>query len=435
MISNFSELGLSFSAVRDISIAAESNDITKISRTTKIFKRWIWFSGLLGATITVILSTYLSRIAFGNTEYTWAFILMSSTLLLSTLAMGNKIILQGMRRLRDIAKSTVIGSIAGLFTSIPLYYFFGIKGIVPAFIVAAITSVITTSYFARKIEYKHVEVSYKETFREGREMVKLGILMMISVLLGSLVTYLVNAFIRYKGGVSDVGLYQAGLSISNQFIGLVFVAMGTDYFPRLAGISSDNAKIREMANQQAEIVILIAAPLLIALLVLTPIIVRLLLSPEFLTIIEFIRWLAFGLLFKAALYSVGYIAFAKGDKKVFFAVDGIMGNTMTLIFNIIAYNFWGLKGMGISYLVSYVFFFIFIQILTKRLYSFTFTRTFYRLFLFFLILSLITLILTFLSGDIVIYFGGGIIFILSGIFSLRELDKRIGLKNLLIKST
>ena len=118
-------------------------------------------------------------------------------------------------------------------------------------------------------------MTYKETLHDGKEMTKLGVLMMISLFLGALVTYVLNAFIRYKGGISDVGLYQAGLSISDRFIGLVFVAMGTDFFPRLSGISKDNEKVREMVNQQAEIVVLIAAPLLIALLILAPLILRL----------------------------------------------------------------------------------------------------------------------------------------------------------------
>lgn len=432
MISNITGLGINFSAVRDISLAAETNDIARISRTTKVFRRWIWFGGLLGVVVTIGFAPILSKVTFGNKEYTWAFMWLSCILLLNTLTLGNITILQGMRRLRDMAKSSVIGSVVGLFISVPLYYFYGMKGIIPVIILAAVTSFFVSSCYTRKIRQEPITVSFKDTICDGQEMVKLGVIVMITVFLGALVTYIVNTFIRYKGGISDVGLYQAGLSISNQFIGLVFVAMGSDYFPRLSGISADNMKVKEMVNQQAEIVVLIAAPLLIALLVTAPVIIRLLLSPEFYPIIEFIRWLALGMMFKAASYSVGYIAFAKGDKKVFFIVEGIMGNSMTLLFNIIAYNFWGLKGIGISFLASYVIYFITILIITNKLYSFEFRPTFFRIFIFFLTLYLIAFILTFVSDAVWVYAGGGILFILSVIFSLRETDKRIGLKTLLI---
>ncbi len=172
-----------------------------------------------------------------------AFIWLSSVLLINALAKGNLTILQGMRQLRAIAKSTVIGSVIGVFTAFPLYYYFGVEGIIPAIIIAALTSLAVSTYYTKKIKLRSVNVTYKETLYDGKEMTKLGVLMMISLFLGALVTYVLNAFIRYKGGISDVGLYQAGLSISDRFIGLVFVAMGTDFFPRLSGISKDNERL------------------------------------------------------------------------------------------------------------------------------------------------------------------------------------------------
>jgi O-antigen/teichoic acid export membrane protein len=432
MIQTISGLGLSFSAVRDISMATETHDLKKISRTRKVFQRWIWFSGLLGAVITIVFSPFLSKVTFGNKEYAWAFVWLSITLLLNALAKGNNTLLQGMRRLRDTAKASVIGSVVGLFVSVPLYYFYGIKGIVPALIFAAVTAYIASLFFTRKIEQEPVTVTGRETIREGQEMVKLGIIQMISYFLGTLAVYVVNTFVRYKGGFADVGLYQAGLSLTNQFVGLVFVAMGSDYFPRLSAISSDNVKVREMVNQQAEIVILIAAPLLIALLVTAPVIIHLLLSPEFYSITLFIRWLAIGMIFKAASYSVGYIAFAKGDKKVFFIVDGVIGNGLQLLFNIVAYNFWGLKGMGISFLVTFSVYFITIQIITYKLYSFSFNKVFFRLFISFLVLCLMAFIFTSMNNKIVEFGVGSTLFIISAIFSFHEIDKRTGLKAVLL---
>ena len=36
--------------------------------------------------------------------------------------------------------------------------------------------------------------------------------------------------------------------------------MGLDYFPRLAAISQDNVKVKEMVNQQIEVVLFLMAP-------------------------------------------------------------------------------------------------------------------------------------------------------------------------------
>lgn len=432
MLSNIVGLGLNFSAIRDISIAAETKDERKLSHIISIFKNWTWATGLLGVIVTIIFAPILSKITFGNKEYTWAFIWLSITLLLNALTKSNIAILQGLRKLRETAKSSVIGSLVGLFTSIPLYYFFDTKGIIPAIILASITIYIVSAIYTKKIKLVKKQASATESLTTGFEMVKLGAVMMISVFLGTLVTFIINAFIRYKGGFADVGLYQAGLSITNQFIGLVFASMGSDFFPRLSAISDDNTKVREMVNQQAEIVLLIAAPLLVALLVSAPLIIRILLSTEFYPIIDFVRWLALGMLFKAATYSIGYIAFAKGDKKVFFLFDGLCGNISTLILNVVAYNFWGLNGLGMSFLLNFLIFFIATYLLTKSRYDFSFSKSFYRVFIFFVVICVFTFIMTFIIHSIWMYVFGFLLFVISSIFSIIEIDKRIGLKTILI---
>lgn len=430
MIGSITGLGLSFSAVRNISQANDTNDLNAISHTIIIFRRWIWLSSILGVVVTIFFAPTLSQFTFGNKEYTWSFIWLSSILLLNSLTNGNIALLQGTRRLKDIAKSTVVGAIIGLFTAIPLFYFYGNKGIVPSLIIAALTVYLTSSYFTKKIEVKPITVLYKDTVTEGREMVKLGVIMMASVFIGNLVTYLVNTYVNNCGGVADVGLYQAGISITSQYVGLVFSAMGVDYFPRLSAISSDNNKVREMVNQQAEIVVLIVAPLLIGLMITAPLIVKLLLTPKFYAIIPFVRLVALGMLFKAASYAVGYISFAKGDKKFFFIVEGVLGNLLTLILSVYFYHFFGINGIGISFIISYSTYFILILIVTKHRYLFTFNLKFIKIFVLQFVFCLFTFIVTLFLNTICMYFIVWFLFVFSLVYSIKQIDKRIDLKSM-----
>ena len=71
-------------------------------------------------------------------------------------------------------------------------------------------------------------------------------------------------------------------------------------------------------NQQSEIVMLIVTPLAILMIMTAPLMIRLLLSEEFTPLISVIRFMGVGLFFKAMAYPMGYISFAKGDKKFFF---------------------------------------------------------------------------------------------------------------------
>ena len=131
LITGLTNFGLGTSAVKDISEANGTQDEIRISTVISVMRRLVWLTGLLGALITLIFSPFLSQITFGNNEYTIAFIWLSITLLFNQLSTGQLVLLQGLRRLQDLAKANLLGSIIGLLITIPIYYIWGFKGIVP----------------------------------------------------------------------------------------------------------------------------------------------------------------------------------------------------------------------------------------------------------------------------------------------------------------
>lgn len=431
MIIQFSSLGLNFSAVRDISQANENKEESILNRTTTIFKRWMFFCAIFGALFIIASSYWLSKFTFGTGSYTLGFVWLSIVVILNILNSANLTLLQGMRQLKDIAKASLIGSIAGLFLCIPFYYFYRENGIIPALIMSAFITYILSWYFAHKIKIQATKITLQETFKEGINTAKLGVVMMISTLIGSTVNYLINTFIGNYGSIADVGLFGAGISITNQYVGVIFTAMAVDYFPRLSAICNDKDKINELVNQQAEIVVLTIAPLLIIMILTAPLLIRLLLSKQFLVITGFVCWVAFAMLFKAASFAIGYISFAKGDKRTFFLFEGILGSLIILVSNITGYRLGGLTGVAISILVSYIIYMIAVNILTYRLYGFKLNTNFIYMFLILVILLASVLIIALFFANIYGYIIGSIILGISLNYSFHELDKRLGLKNLI----
>jgi len=64
-----------------------------------------------------------------------------------------------------------------------------------------------------------------------------------------------------------------------------------------------------------------------------------------------IHWAALGMYFKAASWSIGFIFLAKGASNTFFWSE-LAANSYLLLFNILGYKYFGLNGMGISFLLS-----------------------------------------------------------------------------------
>ena len=431
IITQFSGLGLNFSAVRDISQANESGDITRISRVVKVFRSWVWFTGLLGGLICLVFARQFSEFAFSSADYTWGFVWLSIALLLNALATGETSLLQGTRQLKYMAKASVVGSVIGLLTSVPLYYYWKLSGIIPAIIVASLSAFIVNRHFARKIKLEKNSITISETFVEGQQMAKLGIVLMVTQVIGTLATYILNAFISQRGGIVDVGLFQSGILITNHAFGLVFTSMGVDYFPRLSAISTDTTKLREMVNQQCILVILIITPLLIGLIIFAPLLIKILLSSEYLPAMPLVRWISLGMILKAAAYALGYISFAKGDKKTFFWLEGIFSGILTLVLNIIGYTFWGIEGLGISFFVGYIIYIVVLTILVYKKYDFRFNREFFALFILQLALCLLVFSgVKFVDNQWLNYLVG--IPLLGGSmwYSWYELDKRIDIKNM-----
>jgi O-antigen/teichoic acid export membrane protein len=240
---------------------------------------------------------------------------------------------------------------------------------------------VITYYFAHKIKLPKIKVSKSDIMLYGKGMLYLGMSLVIAQLLGNATTYGINIFISRMGGLSDLGLYNAGVNITMQSVMLVFSAMASDYFPRLVTSLKDNKLMNETVNQQTEIILYLAVPILSIMMVASPLIIRILLSKEFLAITGFIRILCLGMLLKAVSYSLGYISFAKGDKKVYMFLEGFYGNAVNLVLSIGLYYLWGLTGLAISFVIDYLQYYFVVSTVDRKRYGYQSDKTVSKLIL------------------------------------------------------
>lgn len=434
LIAGMTNFGLGTSAVKNVAAAYGTGDTTRIAKVVRVLRRMVWATGLLGAVLTLISSPWLSQLTFGNRDYTLAFIWISVTLLFNQVSIGQSVVLRGMRQLNYLARSSLSGSVLGLLVSVPIYYKWGVDGIVPAIILTSIVNLMRTWYYARKVKLPTVEVSREETVKEGKDMLVMGFMLSLSGLYVLAKNYGIRAFISNLGGLEQVGLYSAGFAIVNTYVGMVFTAMSTDYYPRLSGVANDNIEARKLINQQAEIAILILAPFLTIFIIFVGWIIILLYSNEFTGINQMVQWAALGMFFKAVSWSMAFVFLAKGHSKLYLGNE-LFGGTVTLACHLLGYYYGGLTGMGIGFLVGYAFYALQVFVVTKRKYDFSFSGDLLRIFFPQLSAGIFCLIIALLTPSPWKYVGGVPIIVVSSLFSLRELDKRIGLKGLLNRIT
>lgn len=432
LISRLTNFGLGTSAVKDIAAASGSENSNRIDTVVTVVRRMVWITGILGLIITLIFSSWLSQITFGNHNYTIAFIWLSISLLLNQLSSGQLVILQGLRKLQYLAKANLLGSIFGLLFTLPLYYIWGIDGIVPAIMGAALFSLILSWYYSGKVKINKVKITTKQTLAEGKNMLQIGLMISLSGFFSVAAAHIVRIFISRIGGVDQVGLYNAGFAILYTYVGLIFSAMATDYYPRLSAVANDNLICNKTINQQSEIAILILAPIIIVFLVFINWVIILLYSKQFLAVSDMMYWASLGMFFKASGWAIAFLFLAKGDSKIYFWTE-LSSNIIKLVFNILGFYLGGLSGLGISFLLFYFLYLVQVFLVSKIKFQYSFSNSFKKIFLIQFGLALLCLLSVKFLNDQNRLIMGILLIGLSVLLSITEIEKRLGLFSLLKK--
>lgn len=376
LISSITGLGLRQSSVRDISLsAAESNQ--KLQKTTAVVTRLVQLSALLGAVAIIIFSGVLSQLTFGDNSQQFSYILLSLAVVFNAVAGGNQAILQGAGAIKILAKSTLLGSITSLIITVPIYYYYGIKGIVPTLIIMSITTAIY-AYLARykviKVERK---ITVKEAIKSGTPMLKLGIYMTIGAAVTAALNYALVSWLNQTASTTQVGYYQAGFTLITRYVGLVFVAMATEYYPRLAAISADNKKVSQQVSMQIETSLLILLPIILIFLLLQDYVISILYAPEFAVVSQYTTWAIVGVVYKAISWSLGFVLLAKGAGKLFLITE-VVSDSIAFAINILLYKALGIEGLGVAYTINFIIYTAVVWILLAKMYNFSPTKQMFR---------------------------------------------------------
>jgi PST family polysaccharide transporter len=421
------DLGISQSAVRDISEAKNISEKT-LGGTISLLRKLVFFTSLLGLLVTLILAPSLSKWTFGTDLYKYAFMALSVVVFLTILTEGQLAVLKGLRYLKILAKASLFGSIVGLFTTIPLYFFLRENGIVPSLIIAALTAFLYSWFYVSKISYKRHPFSLKNVFFEGRDMIKMGISLMYVNLLTVIGDYIIRAYINHTASLEMVGFFQAGSVIISTYFGVILTALSTDYYPRISAINNkDDIKLSKEFNKQCEVSVLLIGNLIIVFLFCMSLGIKLLYTSKFLIIIDYLELAVFGLLLLVCAGALGMILVVKQAVKIYF-FTATVHRTINVLAALFFFRLYGLSGLGYAYIFSGIFHIILLQIILWKNYNIRIEKN--------LAIDILTIIIFCASAffirrvfdnSIIQYLLGAAIFCLCMVYSFRTMKKRMNI--------
>jgi PST family polysaccharide transporter len=419
-------MGINNSGVRQIAMAVGSGDTERIARTAAVLRRVSIFLGVLGAVLLVVFSGYVSTFTFGSDQHAGAVALLSLAAFFSTVSAGQGALIQGMRRISDMAKMGVLGTLFGTLISIPIVYFLREEGVAPSLVLVAAMALITSWWYSRKIHIQTPSIPASQVGQETAALLKLGFAFMASGLLLTGAAYAVRLIVIRKVGFDAAGLYQSAWALGGLYIGLILQAMGADFYPRLTAIANDDTECNRVVNEQAHVSLLLAGPGVIATLTFAPLIIALFYTPQFEGAVEILRWLCLGMTLRVISWPMGFIIVARNVQNLFIFSE-LAWTVVYLGLAWVCVSSFNLSGAGIAFFASYIFHVLMIYIIVRRLSGFRWSTA--NIQTSFLFLALIAVVFcSFYALPSLLAMGvGTLAVLLSGVYSTQVLLNLISL--------
>jgi PST family polysaccharide transporter len=290
-------------------------------------------------------------------------------------------------------------------------------------------TILTSWWYARKIQVARVYLTWKEMTAETRALLRMGVVFMASGCMTMGMAVLVRAIITRKLGLDASGLYQSASVLGGVYMGYILTAMGADFYPRLSAVAKDNEECNRLVNEQVEVGLLVGGAGVLATLAFAPLVLQLFYSAKFGPAQDVLRWICMGMLLRVASWPMGYFLMAKGERKIYFWSE-LGSNLLYLGLIWLGVTQFGLTGAGIAFFVLYVFYTVGIYVIVRRLTGFRWSTANVRIAL--LLGPLVAAV--FISQKILPPLAAGIFgattAVIAGILSLRTLCALVPLQKL-----
>lgn len=347
-----SNMGIPLHATRRTSELFEEGTAEEIEHQVMVIRTWVLWSALLSVLICLFFSPFISYFFFKHDWHRWPAVMLISLVAVSNIiAEGECAILKGLRQVRKVAIIETILAVGILLCTIPMYYLLGIRGIILVLITCGFLSAAVHLFFSlRLVSYRVKPLSYR-TFIEGLPLIKVGIPYVLAGVANSFLPMVIAFIILSNHSEAELGHYSAGWKLMIGYSGLVFLALESDYFPRLSSVNNDKLRMNDTINQQIDVCTLIITPFLILLVLFMPFIIQLLYKEEFLVVTGMATISVFYTFLRCLSLPMGYSVLAKGHSLAYLVLEV----SYDILFGLLiwwCYNSFGLIGAGIAFSVG-----------------------------------------------------------------------------------
>lgn len=345
-------MGLSSSGVRQIATTTDDPEQAELS----IRALWTlsFLAAVAGGGLLWLLREPLAVFVTGDPRHAPSVGWLALGLGLSIIAGAQVASIQGHRRIRDFAKLHIASNFVAAVVGVAAVAYFGDRAIVAVVLATPAAGCAFGWWYARKLpQMPRRELGLIGVVPVWRTLAAMGFAITAAAVLGSVGQILARTIVVRGMGLEAAGLFQAAWSISAVNIGLLLAGMGADYYPRLCGAADDRKRMSEIVNQQVHVALVLAGPVLVAVISLAPLMLWLLYSSEFTGATTLLQWFTAAHSLHLIGWAIGFVMLARQATLSYIVIESAFGILFVPLIWLLS-PLAGLQAIGIAYFTGHI---------------------------------------------------------------------------------
>ncbi|MDB4248470.1 O-antigen translocase [Amylibacter sp.] len=368
MVQQTAGLGMGSSGVREI--ASSRGEEATLSRVRHVLFAAHLIQGTLAMIAVWLLRERIAIWLFGEAVRATEVGLIGIAILIGLLTSAQRALLQGLRKIGDLGRVTVIGAFVGTLAGLAAVWLQGQSGLIWFILVQPLASVLIALHYTRRLPKPIAAgLSLVELWEVWKPMAKLGAAFMLGGLATAATLLLVRGLISKELGLDATGYFAAAWGITMIYVGFLLGAMGADYYPRLTEVIHDKVAAVRLMNDQAQLGLAIGGPVLLLLIGMAPWVITLLYSSAFEPAVTLLQWQMVGNVFKLASWAMSFSIVAAARGKTFF----LMELSFNIVFLSMVFMFLPQVGLDVTayaFVLAYLVYLTIVYVLARSIHGF-----------------------------------------------------------------
>ena len=368
MASTAAGIGMDSSGVRQI--ASVKGEEQALSRARSVLFAAHLVQGVLAMLGVWFLRANIAKWLLGDREYATEVGLIGVAILLGLLGTAQITLLQGMRRISDLSRVTILSALISTVFGLVAVWFYGEAGLIWFVVVQELTTIMIALRYTRRLPKPSApRPSLVEIWEVWKPMAKLGSAFMLAAFATTATLLFIRSLIGQNLGIVAAGQFAAAWGLTVTYIGFLLGAMGVDFYPRLTEVIGNPQITNKLVNDQAQFGLAIGGPLILVMIGMAPWVMSLLYSSEFDEAAGMLQVQMLGNVIKIVAFPLGYMFIAAARSKLYLFTQ-LNWNVFFLFMVWCWLPQYGLAAVGVAFSTAYVLNFTIANILLRRLHAF-----------------------------------------------------------------